>query len=334
MSIKGECFNTAKKIWELELTSQVRKLLTDLNSTSEDKSNTLGDRSHLGYIARRQRAQFMGYLIVDYKRDYINEKSGDNIPNISDKEREILKRANFILSYINKKSVENITDAIPNLTSTLSIYSNFEYPDYEYKIEELINVSDFLPLIESIKECEITKNILNSPREFACSIPSDSYLGASMEFNTRLQRKGVHEVPQDFVDLNFDKNSPEFIARNLILSAMCLRQTLKNVATLLFQAFQIDRLPMLNENNIINIENYNSNLVGKGLTIAIQPNGVEILTDVEDLILYKFKFHQEQEEGICLVEGLSTSFSQDYGWVQKYKLRVLNDNLNPYFNLI
>jgi hypothetical protein len=73
MNIKTETYNICKEIKKIELRNQVKDLINELNKSSEQDRGTDNDRSYYGYVARNQNAQFMGYLLVDEKREEIEK---------------------------------------------------------------------------------------------------------------------------------------------------------------------------------------------------------------------------------------------------------------------
>jgi hypothetical protein len=199
-------------------------------------------------------------------------------------------------------------------------------------ITQIIDIGTFDNLIEVVSNCNVIKNIDNTPNKLIQNIPSEKYLGPVLAFIKKIERYGVHNTPEDFKDLNFKEDSPEYILNKLLFSLMSFRKILENINQLIYQAFLMDKLVVLSDNNIINILENNTHMIGQGLTILIQPIAREIFTILGDLILIRHNFSNINE--LCVVEEENISFNMELGNQIEFKLRTVDDNLNPYFGLI
>jgi len=332
MSIKTETYNICKEIKKIELRNRVEGLIDELNISSKQNKGVSNDRSEYGYIARKQNAQFMGYLIVDEKREKIEKDSLFKVPEIELEEKELLKKAHCIIKYLNEKLTHSIVERVPHLKSTLNPYSQFSYPEFTMDITQIINISTFDSLIEVVSNCIVINNINNTPNKLTQNIPSEKYLGQVLTFIKKIERYGVHNTPEDFKDLNFREDSSEYIMNKLLFSLMSFRKILENINQLIYQAFFMDKIVVLNDNNIINILKNNTHMIGQGLTILIQPIAREIFANLGDLILVKHNFSNINK--LCVVEGENISINMELGNQIEFKLRTVDDNLNPYFGLI
>ena len=332
MNIKTETYNICKEIRKIELRNQVKNLIDKLNRSSEQDRSTDIDRSYYGYVARNQNVQFMGYLLVDEKRKEIEKNSPSKVPEIKLEEKELLKKAHYIIKYLNEKLTHSVVERVPNLKSTLNPYSQFSYSEFSMDIKQIIDIGTFDNLIEAVSNCNVIKNINNTPNKLIQNNPSEKYLGVILAFIKKIESYGVHNTPEGFKNLNFKKDSPEYILNQLLFSLMSFRKILENINQLTYQAFLMDKLVVLNDNNIINILENNTHMIGQGLTILIQPFASEIFTLPGDLILVKHNFSNINE--LCVVEGENISFNMELGNQVEFKLRTVDDNLNPYFGLI
>lgn len=330
MNIKTETYNICKEIKKIELRNQIKDLINELNKSSEQ--NRGSDRSYYGEVARNQNAQFMGYLLVDERREEIEKNRPSKVPEIELEEKELLKKAHYIIKYLNEKLTHSIVERVPNLKSTLNPYSQFSFQEYSLDITHIIEIGTFDNLIEVVSNCNVIKNIDNTPNKLIQNIPYEKYLGLVLAIIKRIERYGVHNTPEDFKYLNFEEDSPEYILNKLLFLLMSFRKILENINQLIYQSFFMDKLVVLNDNNIINILENNTHTIGQGLTILIQPIAREILTNSGDIILVKHNFTNINK--LCVVEGENISFNTELGYQIEFKLRTVDDNLNPYFGLI
>ena len=331
MNIKTETFNICKEIKKIELRNQIKDLINELNKSSKQNIGT--DRSYYGEIARNQNTQFMGYLLVDERREEIEKDRPSKVPEIELEEKELLKKAHYIIKYLNEKLTHSIVERVPNLKSTLNPYSQFTYQEYSLDITQIIDIGIFDNLIEVVNNCNVIENIDNTPNKLIQNIPYKTYLGPVLAIIKRIERYGVHNTPEDFKYLNFKEDSPEYILNKLLFLLMSFRKILENINQLIYQAFFMDQLVVLDNNNIINILENNTHMIGQGLTILIQPIVArEIFTNSGDIILVKHNFSNINK--LCVVEGENISINMELGNQIEFKLRTVDDNLNPYFGLI
>lgn len=333
MSIKQECYKLSKEIWNLNYREDIKSIIHSMNFIPKDNTEEQRQYSNYAYIAKQQKAQFMGYLIVDYKKELLSKEPTFTFDGLQEQTLILIKKCNYILQYINTKCIEDIVSRHPNLKKALTIYSLFDYPEYHYDINELIDENKLTPLISVFKDSNIIKNIFNlNPYEIS-KIPEDVFLSVSLELRERIIRSGVNNIPEDFHEIIMSSNptTPIILAR-IFLAVLSAREMINNILNMLYQAFLSDKLVVFNENNIINIDNYTKTLLSSGLIILSQPTEADFHTSVTDLVLCNIPQFDIKND-LFLVEGTQFSFSQENGHTKKYSLRMLDDNLNPYCNL-
>ena len=250
--------------------------------------------------------------------------------------RVLLKKAHHIIKTLNDLLVLPIIKTSPALSGALNPYSIFSYPSYQYDINEIVDPEIFKGLINAFANSAPVRNILNTPDSLRNQISSENYLTSSLMFIDKIGKYGVHDAPQDFHELkqNIKVRSAETFVVNIIFSVICLRKIISIIDQIIFQAFLTDKLPILNENNIIKILKQNSHMVGDGLTLLIQAVGSEIFSPPGDLMLVKLQANNHNIDKLCLVERASLNFSRDFGNTAEFGLRALDEQLNPYFNLL
>src|SRR4030042_4223169 len=69
-TIRDKTFGLCKSGRQNSSSPELRKIISSLNVIPSD-TDVGEDRSHLGYLARNLGAQFLGYLVVDKKRDVL-----------------------------------------------------------------------------------------------------------------------------------------------------------------------------------------------------------------------------------------------------------------------
>lgn len=333
MSIKEACYKLSKEIWKLEIREDIKNIIHSMNFIPKDSTEEQRQYSNYAYVSKHQKAQFMGYLIVDYKKDLLSDNPTFTFDGLQEDTLNIIKKCNYILQYINEKCIEDIVAKHPNLKNVLTIYSLFDYPEYAYDINTLIDVNKLTPLISSFKNSDIIKCILNFNQNELSKIPENVFLNVILELRERIIQSGVNNIPEDFHEIIVNHNpSVQIVLAKIFLIILSTREMINNILNMLYQAFLTDKLSIFDENNIINIDSYNKTLLSSGLIILTQPTKADFHTNVTDLVLCNIPEFNINND-LFFVEGTQFSFSQENGQTKKYFLRMLDDNLNPYFNL-
>lgn len=334
MTIQQSCYNLSKKIWELPIISSVRSVIESLNKVEKEDIGSIKDRGLFGYVARKQGAQFMGYLIADHKRDDYEKKNQMKLPDITGDELVIIRKAHAIIQNLDMILVADITEKIKNLKKALNPYSLYNYPHFEYNINDLVDISIFDEIIEVFSNCELIKRIKSIPIVIAEKVTEEHYMSTVYTFIKKIESYGVHETPRDFDEFALLKKGNQDVRSitELLLLVMSLRKIITNINQFIYQAFLYDKLVVLNEDNIINVLHNNRHLIGNGLSILIQPSGNELLTELGDIVLVRLEESNINTLGV--VEGLKNSFSQEFGQTMEFSLRSIDENLNPYHGLV
>jgi len=130
------------------------------------------------------------------------------------------------------------------------------------------------------------------------------------------------------------KESREYFVSKIIMALVALRASIAALDQLIYQAFLLDKLNILDENNIITIEERAGNLLGESLSILTQPTGTELFSNPNDMIFVKLKSSHHNIDGLFHIIGINISFSADFGNTQKFDLRRVDENVNPYPRII
>ena len=99
---------------------------------------------------------------------------------------------------------------------------------------------------------------------------------------------------------------------------------------LIFQAILVDKLPVFNNNNVLNYESVTTHLGGTGIAMLCQPDDLDI--DI-GLVLIKDPTVNIPVD-LCRIEAIKVENSNELGDVGYVSVRLLVEYLNPYSNLL
>lgn len=333
MSVLKKSYEVCKILKQIDFRDDIRQLIRALNSSGGEDGSVHSGNGHFGYVARQQRAQFMGYLIVDEKRDAVNDGGLGFIAPLSTKDKELLQKGHYVIKFFCDWAIRTVTKGSFYPLVLFDPYSFFSYPKYDMDVTALLEPNVFQHLAEEIKFSTPVQELLNG-QETMSHLDGGKLQGLIRYFTNRVERYGVHAAPPDFVEmiLPSSRKSREYGGVRQLFACMSLRQTMSNIAQLFFQAFLYDRLVVFNEENIIDRVHQKLHAVGEGLTLLIQPIGGEIRSEPGDIVLVKSKVLDI--DAVCLINGIGVSFSRELGTTMRLDLRILDEELNPYFNLL
>jgi hypothetical protein len=99
---------------------------------------------------------------------------------------------------------------------------------------------------------------------------------------------------------------------------------------LIFQAALVDKLPVFNNNNVLDYESLTAHLGGNGIALICQPDDVDI--DI-GLVLIKDSTVTIPVD-LCRIEAIKVENSNELGDVAYVSARLIDEYLNPYSNLL
>lgn len=331
LKIKEATFDLAKRIWEFDFIEDFRKLIFSLNFTD---GHSFNNRSNYGYAARRQNAQVWGYLLVNLKRDEINKLKYITVPIIESFEIEILEKAHLFIYEFNRILINRHFGSFNNVKRSLQVYNHKEN-DFKFSINKYFDNKIYERLLGSFSDTLSLRNILDTNMRLVQNIKFEHVYGFIEEMDKRIINAGVFKSPTDFDELRFNNRQTdvEKELQRFLFSVLVLKKQIQLVNQLLYQAFLTTKLVSFDENNIYDIKNFNQNTIGTGLQVFIQPNSEEVFLDVGDIIFLDINYGNQIKD-LAFVEGKKTNFSKETGTNEIYDLRIINDDLNPYSNLL
>ena len=331
MSILSEAYDLIKTFKESPHRQMLKSLLDTLTFTKSGEQNTDNDRSQLGYFARHQYLQTLGFLLLDETQLPIS------LPKLTQEEKALIGAFHSQLVSLNVKCVSNVVNKLPLIIEAVNPYS--EYKDFSFesntdivffdeeKVGKLAQAFSGHPGIDGA-----IKSVPNDIRQ----INSDIYVKGVAELKKRLHVAGVHDSPKELVQISFsrDSNDQNLILFRHLVSLVTIRTSLELLNQLLFQAAQFERLTIFDEENVIKILNNTINVVGQGVTLAYQIDARNFIIDPNDLVLFNGSIIDRDKILLGWVQDTNISFSEESGNIGELSVWLLDENLNPFSGLV
>ncbi len=329
MSIRSECFNLCKQIWNVLYRSNVNDLIMTL-------------RERAGFrdlIPSFTKYQFLSPLYIHYNQsNFINTISGvslsTDIHQLANTELDLLHQCHFLINSINEKCLQKVIDKFPELKSCLNPYDRFMKLEVsEFSIESLIDPKLIQPLVESFQKHEAYQGILTQIPEAQVRLQASS-LPQNLEKFFGALYKSINDIPSWVKEVP-ERHSDEYWACRLTHYSVCINSILSNINQLIYQAFLSKTLVVLDEDSIIHIAGQTSNLVCEETTITIQAQETTISCLPYEIVLIQYMSGERQVKSFAQIMTLTVSIGiGNQGMTQEFALRMIDESLNPYFGLV
>lgn len=328
MSIRSDAYQLCKSIWDSPSREDAKKAIEGINSNER--------RASLGLVARQYiNAQALGYLVVDRDKSRIEQQYPPLrwSDSLDSKERQLLAAVHREISELNRLCVAPLTDKMPECTTAVDPYSQFKHQLPEDVVDiGLLTPESMDTMAKSFHGHPAFSVALQSPREIIKTIPRDGLLKGVQALEHALTKTGPLSGPSKLATRVFSlaKDSPEGVMFRYTSALMCIRASLYILDELVYQAILTNKLPVLNENNVIEVGPLKGHIGGIGLSIFCQQDeGAERIGI--GLALVKCPFLPPRyPHDLCYVEFIQVQLSNDFGDVTEVHLRGIDENLNRF----
>lgn len=322
MTIKRTAYDICKSV----LNSSFRTSIKDMIDTL--------DKGEGGYFARRQHIQTLGYLIVDNNREKItNDYNHILINPLTSDQLELLTLVHNQLAHLDRECISNLLQKLPNSAKAIDPYSRYDYvPPLVNKLVDIIDKESLRIMANTFSQHPGINKAIDSA-SFVQNLTPDQYKNEILRLNDIIVKSGVLNAPKWLTNI-MTINAPQRTILRHFTALTCIRESLLTLNQLIYQAILIDKLPTLDENNIINIEHINDNFISKGISVTSQSSIFFSVIETYDLVLIKCKSRGINSAKLCRVESIERSVSNDFGESVKLHIREVDDNLNPYGALL
>ena len=322
---KHEVYDLTKKISNSNIKKEFDKIIPAFCIDG-------GSKSVYNQMTIARGHQFLSFFITEKYKEEAFEKIKMIIPLLDKDEKRCFGRCHSYLKYLNKELCKEIILKYKVLEQALDPYSDILVIPEEESIEDIKDEINIGLLIDSFKKTIAYKNIINYHGVDISKIPANQFLEFFVLINKEIKeleiKKSVSRDTERIIMQISNPNNKGLI--KFMFSVASIRYMMMYMNQLIYQKFGDDKLFVIDENNLITYNTY-SNLLGKGIIALTQPSPLEFLIEPGDLIL--FSGLQEKIQ-LCEIEGTTLSLHKEEGNTKRYKLRNINNELNPLYNVI
>jgi len=245
MGIRADAYQLCKTAMNSSSREQVKDLVHKLNGT------------YFGYVARKQNAQVLGYLMVDQERETLGKAPlPEPIPPLGDAERQLLNRVHMQIVHLNRQCAVRLTTVLHRCSRAVDPYNTLQYnAPVDTSQVDILTSEAINTMARSFHAHPAIAAVLKSPEPIVSKLTETQYTTSVLGFTDGLLREGVSHTPQDLTQIAFTEghHSNHRLAARHLIALMCVRASIATLDQLVYQAILSNKLPVLTEDNIIEI---------------------------------------------------------------------------------
>ena len=325
MSIRSDAYAMCKNVWDSPSRGRLQSVIKKLQA------------SEFGYLARGQHAQMLSFLVIDQRKPELEKKIQPlHIIPLEDEDRILLSKTHKNIVQLNIRCIAPLATELPQCIKAIDPYRKFKYEITETPDGDIISEEVLAKMASSFHEHPAIKAVIQSVKSSVNKMTEEKYIEAVSIFYGTLIKAGVYNAPNDIINimLGQSKNSLQRTIARHITALTCIQASLSVLDQLVYQAILSNKLPLLDENNIIEIGQMSNNLVGNGLSVIYQPGKQLFMADICDIVLIKSENLYLPLGQLWQVEALHHEYSQEFGSNEELTLREVDENLNPFSHLL
>lgn len=325
MSIRSDAYAMCKSVWASPSRGRLKSVIKKLQA------------SEFGYLARGQHAQILSFLVIDQRKTDIEKKMQPlHIIPLEDEDRILLSGAHKNIVQLNIRCIAPLATELPQCIEAIDPYRKFKYELPEIPDGDILSEEALAKMASSFSEHPAIKVAIQSAKSSAIKMTEGKYVEAVSIFYDTLIKAGAYNAPDDVISImpGQSKDSPQRIIARHITALTCIKASLSVLDQLVYQAILSNKLPLLDQNNIIEIGQMSNNLVSNGLSLLYQPYEQLCMVNIYDVVLVKIETSGLPLGQLWHVEAIHFESSQEFGSSKELTLREVDENLNPFGHLL
>jgi len=332
MTFRDEVFKLCKVMEKESITLKLREQIIELRN---------GPKSMLTSSGINRSSHYLGILLLDEQVDFSDSNIMLSVMHkLTLKEREMISIAHCILINFVNECLNSIPDIPVNIKLALNPYLKFKPLNSSVKIEiaDYIDVGIFSEVVEAFINTKIVGLFHIELKKHLAELNQIN----AIEMNallTIIEREidevGFNQIPASFSELAQSRSIGSPRENNSLFAffylCFCLQSVLKVCLDMLAMVFNGEKMGVIDEDSIININKCFSNLLRKGKEFLLQESNKPSPEVAKICVLdYSIKANNinVHEFGYCI--ATTTSFSSEYGNTLKCKVNIVDEDLNQY----
>ena len=337
--LRDEIFSLCKKIQTNDVSINIKNLIHNLSTSSENK-NTGEIRKILhenfAYVARELGNQFYGYLYVDDNADTMQLPFSMKIEHLYENERVLLERGHATLLRFINLCLTEIHCKSKVVAEAINPYSLLKEINLNESSSSFFSDEDYAGAVRAFKNGTVYKALIDSDfLQFFENLGITQVQGLIFSTIKDLDKSLSGDISPDLKRLAF-----RFIGHNIdfpdavwafSLLVVALKKSLIMSCQLMFSAMCGCNLSVLNNDNIIKLNNKISNQVYEYYDTIIQGALIDPIGNIiGNIVLFDCEITENwHAHDFGMVYASTINFSEDFGHTTKLLFITIDKEMNP-----
>jgi hypothetical protein len=341
-SISAEAFRLCKDVLHSKSLPPARTLLNSLLFTATGDQGGPNDRSFFGYMARRQECQLLGFLLVDQSRSDLATRNVPALPDLSPKERVLIRRAQASIERLNRSCASALTSlGVP--FEVVNPYSRRQYDVLKERplalfsstaLNRIALAFESHSAVRCLRELEPPVQMVYE-KKFGPGWANE-LAGQVAAITTQIYQAGAMRAPDELGRTILGLSTQSEIGRitAFICSLLSIRASIATVDQLVYQALLGDKLISIDKSNLVAIRQLTSHMAGTGLSISVQAGERTIALEPPTIVFLDVTAEHLTLNTPAQVEQFNFSSDRDWGDLIGLEVRTLNEDMHPFSPLV
>lgn len=344
MNFRSEVFKLCKVIEKKIEAIEIKNLIHDLSVHVEKKSSNgvdadiIPNRSDFGYVSKHSSNQFYGFLYTDEHIESYRELF-PKIEHLEENEKKIIAQGHVTVMALVDGCLHDVKENYPVLYDAINPYSKYKFIK-TISEKSIFCEEEFRNAINAFKNSKVYQKLFSSQIvDVFNDIPQEQMKMLLGVMDRDIIQTPLDVVPEDIRDFSIRilhkvKDVTDVMMAEAVL-VLALRESLAAACQLLFVALVGEDLIVLNNDNIISIENHQSNSLYEVMTVLVEDILIRYSTELPgDVLLIDCDpndNHHIHEFGI--VRSATISFNNETGQTSKVSFVTIDEDMNLLHNL-
>lgn len=341
VSFRTAVFNLCKKVSSCPEAQEIKDLIHNLSvvvETAEDDPKVLKRPPHgdLAYIGAHQRIQFLGYLFADESVDDINKQEPFSATALDDEERKVIEEAHNTIRFFLDSCMDEIKTKYPKIAILVDPYSQYRKPKLRCDADSFLSEDDVAECIAAFKTGKVYKKIITNEALRFFDRVNDPLVHQLVAVQTKQftdDMNAVTKETEEYFHKLYTSSKIGITDVLMLYTSYCyaLRKSIGLAAQMLYEAILGLDMPVMNNDNIIDLVDHQNNIVYEKYVVLTQEmllgfagSGVG---SIALLTCDPSETHHIKEFGEMI--AMTVNLMGEFGSSSKVTMITVDEELNP-----
>jgi hypothetical protein len=284
--------------------------------------------------------QFSGYLLLNDNLDRMKSAASpmQDLRALTDRQWKLLSEGDALIRLVNASVITALSEELgPILADVCDPYHSLKtgkrHPSISSAAADFVQYSDAMSRLVNVYRGHPSVPIVKAIAQKLPPIAAEGLTSLTLHVRSVMEQEPGRPTEGDIDDLRGQSKSAD-TPTNLVMAMAAhlyaVWKSLTIVDSLVFDAFVLERLVVLSEDNCFSVS-HGRDFIGMAAQIELQPTDRELERNAGDLVFLDLpKDDYSGVTGLALIETERIGYADETGMTINMSLRPLDEWLNPY----